>query len=119
MTAHPMRARTTRLTGRRSEHGMLDRLVGAVRAGQGRALLLAALHGNQAEATLLIEATLAAAEAAGQGGAAAYPHWATANLHNGLGRHADALAAAARSTCMMGHVSSQRKRRSLTADPGR
>jgi len=112
MTAHPMRARTTRLTGRRSEHGMLDRLVGAVRA-----LLLAALHGNQAEATLLIEATLAAAEAAGQGGAAAYPHWATANLHNGLGRHADALAAAARSTCMMGHVSSQRKRRSLTADP--
>ena len=40
MTVHRMRGRAAGLTDRRSERGMLDRLVGAVRAGQGRALVL-------------------------------------------------------------------------------
>jgi DNA-binding CsgD family transcriptional regulator len=62
------------------------------------ATLLAALCGNQAELTPLIEAALAAAEAGGQGGAATQAHWAAAILHNGLGRYADALAAAERAT---------------------
>jgi DNA-binding CsgD family transcriptional regulator/tetratricopeptide (TPR) repeat protein len=58
------------------------------------AMFLAALRGNQAEVAPLIEASIAAAEAGGQGGAAAYAHWVAAILHNGLGRYADALAAA-------------------------
>ena len=58
------------------------------------AMFLAALRGNQAEVAPLIEATLAAAEAGGQGGAATQAHWVAAILHNGLGRYADALAAA-------------------------
>jgi DNA-binding CsgD family transcriptional regulator len=58
------------------------------------AMLLAAMRGNQAELAPLIEATLAAAEAGGQGGAATQAHWVAAILHNGLGRYADALAAA-------------------------
>jgi hypothetical protein len=61
-------------------------------------MLLAAMRGNQAVLTLLIEAALAAAEAGGQGGAATQAHWAAAILHNGLGRYADALAAAERAT---------------------
>jgi DNA-binding CsgD family transcriptional regulator len=61
-------------------------------------MLLAALRGNQAEVAPLIEATLAAAEAGGQGGAATQAHWAAAILHNGLGRYADALAAAKQAT---------------------
>src|SRR5215472_3225574 len=40
MTVHPMRGREAGLTDRRSERGMLDRLVEAVRAGQSRALAL-------------------------------------------------------------------------------
>jgi DNA-binding CsgD family transcriptional regulator len=58
------------------------------------AMFLAALRGNQAEIAPLIEASIAAAEAGGQGGAAAYAHWVAAILHNGLGRYADALAEA-------------------------
>jgi DNA-binding CsgD family transcriptional regulator len=58
------------------------------------AMFLAALRGNQAEVAPLIEASITAAEAGGQGGAAAYAHWVAAILHNGLGRYADALAAA-------------------------
>jgi DNA-binding CsgD family transcriptional regulator len=58
------------------------------------AMFLAALRGNQAEVAPLIEATLAAAEAGGQGGYATQAHWVAAILHNGLGRYADALAAA-------------------------
>jgi DNA-binding CsgD family transcriptional regulator len=58
------------------------------------AMFVAALRGNQAEVAPLIEASIAAAEAGGQGGAAAYAHWVAAILHNGLGRYADALAAA-------------------------
>ena len=62
------------------------------------AIFLAALRGNQAEAAPLIEATLAAAEPGGQGGAATQAHCAAAILHNGLGHYADALAAAEQAT---------------------
>ncbi len=58
------------------------------------AMLLAALRGDEAEAAPLIEATIAEATAAGQGIAVTYAHWAAAILANGLGRYADALAAA-------------------------
>jgi DNA-binding CsgD family transcriptional regulator len=57
-------------------------------------MYLAALRGNQAEVTLLVEATLGAAEAEGYGGAVTSAHWVVAILHNGLGRYAGALAAA-------------------------
>src|SRR6266536_1182399 len=58
------------------------------------AMFLAAMRGNQAELTSLVEATIAAAEAGGQGAAVTYAHWVAAILHNGLGRYADAFAAA-------------------------
>ena len=81
------------------------------------AMLLAALRGDQAEAAPLIEATIAEATAGGQGIAVAYAHWVAAILHNGLGRYADALAAARQatedtSTCSL-HVGAAR------ADRGR
>jgi DNA-binding CsgD family transcriptional regulator len=57
-------------------------------------MLMAALRGNDAEAAPLIEATIAAATAAGQGLAATYAHWAAAILNNGLGRYQKALTAA-------------------------
>ena len=58
-------------------------------------MFLAALRGNEAELTPLIEAAIAVAEAEGQGGAVTYAYWSAAILNNGLGRYADALAAAA------------------------
>jgi len=57
-------------------------------------MMLAALRGHRAEAASLIEATIAAATAAGQGIAVAYAHWAAAIAANGLGRYEEALAAA-------------------------
>ena len=57
-------------------------------------MILASLRGRQAEAAPLIEGTIAEATAGGQGIAVAYAHWAAAILANGLGHHADALAAA-------------------------
>ena len=57
-------------------------------------MFLAALRGNEAELTPLIEAAIAVAEAEGQGGAETTAHWSAAILNNGLGRYADALAAA-------------------------
>ena len=57
-------------------------------------MFLAALRGHQGELTPLVEAALAAAEAEGQGVAVTNAHWSAAILHNGLGRYADALAAA-------------------------
>jgi len=51
------------------------------------AMFLAAMRGNQAELTSLTEATIAAAEAEGQGAAVTCAHWAAAILHNGLGRY--------------------------------
>jgi len=58
------------------------------------AMLVASLRGDQAEAAPLIEATISEAEARGQGFATTYAYWAAAILNNGLGRYADALAAA-------------------------
>ena len=55
---------------------------------------MASLRGDHAVAASLIEATIAEAAARGQGIAAAYAHWAAAILNNGLGRYAEALAAA-------------------------
>ena len=64
------------------------------RAAPFTAMMLASLRGRQAEATQLIEGTIAEATAGGQGIAVAYAHWAAAILANGLSRYADALAAA-------------------------
>ena len=64
------------------------------RAAPFTAMMLASLRGRQAEAAPLIEGTIAEATAGGQGIAVAYAHWAAAILANGLGRYADALAAA-------------------------
>jgi DNA-binding CsgD family transcriptional regulator len=58
------------------------------------AMMLASLRGRQTEASPLIEGTITGATAGGQGIAVAYAHWAAAILANGLGRYADALAAA-------------------------
>ena len=58
------------------------------------ALLLEALRGRDAEASALIEATVEDALAGGEGLAVQYARWATAVLHNGLGRYEPALAAA-------------------------
>jgi DNA-binding CsgD family transcriptional regulator len=58
------------------------------------ALRLAAFRGREADAAPLIQATLEQAAAAGQGTAVTWAHWVTASLYNGLGRYADALAAA-------------------------
>ena len=61
-------------------------------------MFLGGLRGHEAEVAPLIQATLAAAEAGGQGGAVTGAHWAAAVLHNGLGRYADALTAAEKAT---------------------
>jgi tetratricopeptide (TPR) repeat protein len=71
---------------------------GGGRMARYTALLVAALRGNQAEVAPLLEEAIAEAEAEGQGGNAAYAYWDTAILHNGLGRYADALAAAKQAT---------------------
>jgi DNA-binding CsgD family transcriptional regulator len=62
------------------------------------AMMLAALRGRHAEASRLIEATIAEATAGGQGIAVAYAHWTAAILANGLGQYADALAAASQAS---------------------
>jgi DNA-binding CsgD family transcriptional regulator len=68
------------------------------RAAPFTAMMLASLRGRQAEATPLIEGTIAEATAGGQGIAVAYAHWAAAILSNGLGRCTDALASARRAS---------------------
>ena len=68
------------------------------RAAPFTAMMLASLRGSHAEAVPLIEATTAEAAAGGQGIAVTYAHWAAAILYNGLGRYADALAAARQAT---------------------
>jgi ATP/maltotriose-dependent transcriptional regulator MalT len=73
-------------------------VTGGSRVSPFAAMFLGALRGNQAEVTPLIEAVLAVGEAAGQGGAVTGAHWASSILHNGLGRYADALAAAQQAT---------------------
>jgi DNA-binding CsgD family transcriptional regulator len=67
------------------------------------AMLLASFRGREAAVTPLIESTLRQAAAGGQGVAATWAHWVAAVLYNGLGRHADALAAA-RQASEHGHV---------------
>jgi DNA-binding CsgD family transcriptional regulator len=58
------------------------------------ALVLAALRGQEAEASKLIGATIKDATAGGQGTAVQYAYWAKAVVMNGLGRYEEALAAA-------------------------
>jgi DNA-binding CsgD family transcriptional regulator len=58
------------------------------------AMRLASLQGREAEAVSLIQGAVEEAAAVGQGAAVAAADWATASLHHGLGRYADALAAA-------------------------
>ena len=57
-------------------------------------MCLACLSGQEAEATLLIEATIAEGTAGGQGHAVSFAQYVAAILYNSLGRYADALAAA-------------------------
>ena len=61
-------------------------------------LLLAAWRGREAEASELIEATMADAMHRGQGLRLTFMHWASAVLANGVGRYEDALAAAEQAT---------------------
>jgi len=58
------------------------------------ALWLAGLSGQEAEATRLIESTIAEGAARGQGHAVSFAQCVAAILYNSLGRYADALAAA-------------------------
>jgi DNA-binding CsgD family transcriptional regulator len=58
------------------------------------AMSLAALRGREIEAAPLIEATMTAGTAGGQGIAVSWARWATAILCNGMGRYASAQAAA-------------------------
>jgi DNA-binding CsgD family transcriptional regulator len=58
------------------------------------ALALAAWHGREAEASALIQASMDAVVARGEGIGVTFTEWVTAVLYNGLGRHADAFAAA-------------------------
>jgi DNA-binding CsgD family transcriptional regulator len=64
------------------------------RVGPYGALVLAALRGQEAEASKLIDATIKDATAGGQGTAVQYAHWANAVVMNGLGRYEQAQAAA-------------------------
>ncbi len=58
------------------------------------AMSVAALRGRESEAAPLIEATITAGTAGGQGIAVSWARWATATLCNGMGRYAAAEAAA-------------------------
>jgi len=58
------------------------------------AMMLASFRGREAEAAPLIQSAIEKGAAAGQGVAVTYAHFAAAVLYNGLGRYADALAAA-------------------------
>jgi DNA-binding CsgD family transcriptional regulator len=62
------------------------------------AMLLAAFQGREADATPLIETTVAAATIGGQGIGVQFAHWSAAILFNGLARYEDALAAAQAAT---------------------
>jgi DNA-binding CsgD family transcriptional regulator len=64
------------------------------RAAPFAAMMLASLRGHQAEASRLIETTIAEATAGGQGIGVAYARWTAAILANGLRRYDEALAAA-------------------------
>ena len=64
------------------------------RIGPHAAIALAAMRGQEAEASELIDGVIAQANAGGQGTAVQYAHWARSVLMNGLGRYEEALAAA-------------------------
>ena len=64
------------------------------RAAPFTAMMLASFRGNQTQAAPLIEGTIAAATAGGQGIAVAYAQWMAAIGYNGLSRYREALAAA-------------------------
>jgi DNA-binding CsgD family transcriptional regulator len=66
-------------------------------------IFLAALRGRESEAVPLIEATLAAATAGGQGLAVTWARWMAAVLHNGAGRYTDAADAARQASQEMPH----------------
>jgi DNA-binding CsgD family transcriptional regulator len=58
------------------------------------ALALVAFQGREPEASKLIEVSKSEVLLRGEGSGLSFIHWATAVLHNGLGRYRDALAAA-------------------------
>jgi DNA-binding CsgD family transcriptional regulator len=58
------------------------------------AMMLASFRGREAEAAPLIQSAIEEGAAAGQGVAVTYAYWVAAILYSGLGRYADALAAA-------------------------
>jgi DNA-binding CsgD family transcriptional regulator/tetratricopeptide (TPR) repeat protein len=64
------------------------------RVAQFAAIALAGIRGREDEASELIDGTIRAAAAGGQGAAVQYAHWANSILMNGLGRYEEALAAA-------------------------
>jgi DNA-binding CsgD family transcriptional regulator len=57
-------------------------------------LALAAWHGREAEASALMDASMKAVVARGEGIGVTFIEWVTAVLYNGLGRYEDALASA-------------------------
>jgi DNA-binding CsgD family transcriptional regulator len=64
------------------------------RVAQFAAIALAGIRGREDEASELIDGTIRAATAGGQGTAVQYAHWANSTLMNGLGRYEEALASA-------------------------
>jgi DNA-binding CsgD family transcriptional regulator len=62
------------------------------------ALALAAWHGREAEASALMQSSMRAVVARGEGIGVTFIEWVTAVLYNGLGRYPDALAAAGRAS---------------------
>jgi DNA-binding CsgD family transcriptional regulator len=76
-----------------AEADSVTEATGALVAPYG-ALVLAGLQGREAEAATLIDATIHAATAGGQGTAVQYARWARSVLLNGLGRYQEALAVA-------------------------
>jgi DNA-binding CsgD family transcriptional regulator len=64
------------------------------RIGPYGAIAVAAIRGQEAAASELIDSVITEATAGGQGTAVQYAHWANSVLLNGLGRYEEALAAA-------------------------
>jgi len=77
-----------------AESDAISKATGGSRYASYPALYLATLRGHQAEVTALAETAIAEAEAGGHGAEVTASHWQAAILYNGLGRYADALAAA-------------------------
>ena len=75
------------------EEAAVKEVTGARKGAYG-ALLLAAYQGRPADALGLISTTVNDAMTRGEGLGLQHANWATAVLHNGLGRYADALPAA-------------------------